>query len=689
MISEEIIQQSEARLDFNPEQRSEELKGKNPLIATTPAEEVRANLRLAHVMNEAGEAARIEFERIINNSDLMNINYLEKGMMAANAIARISVRGSSGELLGYGTGFMVSENLIMTNNHVLTNKEAARNSQAEFNYQFDKSGRPLASHLFGLRPNDFFYTNVDLDFTLVAVEKKSQSGQVSLSRFGFLKLNPTIGKVSEGEYLTIIQHPSGQVKQIAIRENQLLKIAENHLWYKTDTAPGSSGSPVFNDLWQMVALHHSGVPEKNAQGQILAINGQVWMAAMGEDKIKWIANEGVRVSRILDNVTRNSGNSPFIKSMLAESALPSNDTSGGDMNEAPDLTGNASPSVANPPIQVGSTGTGAISITLPLTITVGLGVPGAAQSAAGGGGVIAPAPPPVEPPDIEAVSIDPDYSNRQGYNANFLGTGTKRVTLPQLSAAMKAKAAENSEATGADKTLIPYHHFTIVMNKERKLAFYTAVNIDGKKHFSIKRETDRWIMDPRLDDGFQAGEAIYKNNPLDRGHLVRRLDPAWGSSQTLAKFANDDTFHFTNCSPQHQDFNQGQTLWAGLEDYILNNAKAEDLKVTVFTGPVFANNDRQYRGIKLPKQFWKVVTMVKKDTGKLSATAYLLSQASLISNLEAEVFSYGAYRTFQVRVKKIEDLSGLKFGNLATSDPLNLHEAEVTREVNSFEDIAF
>jgi endonuclease G len=68
--------------------------------------------------------------------------------------------------------------------------------------------------------------------------------------------------VSPGEYLTIIQHPSGGDKQIALRENQLLKIDTHTLWYRTDTSPGSSGSPVFNDVWQVVALHHSGVPKK-------------------------------------------------------------------------------------------------------------------------------------------------------------------------------------------------------------------------------------------------------------------------------------------------------------------------------------------------------------------------------------------------------------------------------------------
>jgi endonuclease G len=38
---------------------------------------------------------------------------------------------------------------------------------------------------------------------------------------------------------------------------------------------------------------------------------------------------------------------------------------------------------------------------------------------------------------------------------------------------------------------------------------------------------------------------------------------------------HDDTFHFTNCCPQHERFNQGKNLWAGLEDYLLNRAADE------------------------------------------------------------------------------------------------------------------
>jgi endonuclease G, mitochondrial len=237
---------------------------------------------------------------------------------------------------------------------------------------------------------------------------------------------------------------------------------------------------------------------------------------------------------------------------------------------------------------------------------------------------------------------------------------------------MKTKAAVNQEAaSGADKFVLPYHHYSVVMNKERRLAYFTAVNIDGTIFYNINRETDKWIFDPRLDQDEQTGNDVYKNNPLDRGHLVRRLDPAWGNSQALAKVANDDTFHYTNSTPQHHDFNAGQSLWAGLEDYILKNADVRDFKVSVFTGPIFSDEDDQYRDIQLPRQYWKVVAMVKDD-GKLSATAYLLSQAKLLQNIGEEAvgtFSYGAYRTFQVPVKRIEKLTGLDFGQLRNFDP--------------------
>jgi endonuclease G len=160
---------------------------------------------------------------------------------------------------------------------------------------------------------------------------------------------------------------------------------------------------------------------------------------------------------------------------------------------------------------------------------------------------------------------------------------------------------------------------------------------------------------------------LYARNELDRGHLVRRLDPVWGDTLDAARLADIDTFHLTNCSPQHAGFNRNKTLWAGLEDYVLKNTDVHDLRVSVFTGPIFDPADPIYRGVRLPRSFWKVVAMVR-STGEMSATGYLLSQAGLLPDLRA--FDFGRYGTFQVRVAHIAELSRLRFGRLPRHDPL-------------------
>jgi len=287
------------------------------------------------------------------------------------------------------------------------------------------------------------------------------------------------------------------------------------------------------------------------------------------------------------------------------------------------------------------------------------------------------------------IQIDPNYPDRKGYDPAFLGTAEHAVPLPTLPEELAAQAATNTMAASDPPYVLPYHHFSVVLNKERKLAFFTAVNIDGSLAQETKRANDRWFFDPRVPKEEQTGDDVYAKNDLDLGHLVRRLDPTWGETPETAKLANDDTFHYTNCTPQHKDFNRNKTRWAGIEDYVLKHADNLHFKVSVFTGPVLAADDDTYRDVKLPRQFWKVVVMVKKD-GKLSATAYLLSQEELITGLRAPVpadFSYGAYRTYQVPVTRIQDLTRISFGTLPASDPFVQRDIRGTpRELDRDED---
>jgi endonuclease G, mitochondrial len=260
---------------------------------------------------------------------------------------------------------------------------------------------------------------------------------------------------------------------------------------------------------------------------------------------------------------------------------------------------------------------------------------------------------------LERVEIDKNYVNRQGYQADFLGAS---VSLPVLNLDQIKNAAKNIAAVaGQDNTVLHYHHFSIVMNRRRQLAYYTAVNIDGAMSKNPERKGDKWYFDPRIAESEQIGGDLYARNQLDRGHLVRRLDPAWGDNKE-ALWANNDTFHFTNCSPQHARFNQNSATWQGIENYLLHQLAQEGRRrLNIFTGPVLTEVDPIYRGVRLPLHFWKIA--VYNDTNaNLVAAAYLLSQEDLVKNVEGlEAFKPN---TFQVKVDEIMERTELDFSHL-------------------------
>ena len=256
--------------------------------------------------------------------------------------------------------------------------------------------------------------------------------------------------------------------------------------------------------------------------------------------------------------------------------------------------------------------------------------------------------------ELAEMSLD-QFEDKHGYEPTFLGV---TVPLPQVAAPFENDLVPLLDGSGSE---LKYEHFSVVMNKARRLAHFTAVNIDGSLLQRPPRDRDVWYFDPRIGREYQTGPDLYADNELDRGHLVRRLDPVWG---TQALQAQEDTFHFTNCAPQHAKLNRD--TWLGLEDYILSNSAVDKLKVTAFTGPVFRQDDMLYRDTyRIPAEFWKVVVVVKDD-GQLSATAYLLTQRDLLGTLEV----FGAYKTYQVPVSQIEALAGLSFGDLSSHDPL-------------------
>lgn len=628
------------------------------------------------------EIDNLLFERVIGTTrDFLSIEFLERGFQANRCVGRI-VRRLDGGRMSFGTGFLVSPHLLMTNWHVLKSSEQAAVSAVELDFQLDRFGAPLTIRRFQLDPAVFFLNDKDLDFALVAIKDSASNGL--LKDRGWCPLIVEEGKITVGNCVNIIQHPRGEMKQIVIRENELVDILERVLHYQGDTEPGSSGSPVFNDQWEVVGLHHSSIPKTDADGRYLDIHGGRWKKGDDPNLLAWVSNEGIRVSRLVNFISQATVRNHEKK--LWEEFLEAKEPPRPVVGPAPEHPEEAGrePKPRNPAVFLPEVRNmkdpvhpqpGAVTLTIPLHITVTLGTP---VQPADAQAQVCDAKPSED--FLEAIEPDQDYDNRPGYQTEFLGFS---VPMPKLRSSIAGKAVEVSNGSGSGKNELKYHHYSVILNRERRLAFVAAVNFDAGASVRHRREgKDRWFRDPRIPQDFQTNNSHYADNPLDRGHLVRRADAAWGETREEAKLANDDTFHFPNCSPQHAIFNQptlandeGLLLWGNLEEHIAEQARNDNKKLCIFNGPIFRSNDQLHRELRIPQEFWKIVVF-EKENGDRSALAFLLSQKSLIQDLPEEEFEVGPYQPFQVKVRDIEDKTKLDFGKLRELDPLEDEENE-------------
>jgi DNA/RNA endonuclease G (NUC1) len=174
--------------------------------------------------------------------------------------------------------------------------------------------------------------------------------------------------------------------------------------------------------------------------------------------------------------------------------------------------------------------------------------------------------------------------------------------------------------------ILPYHNFSVVMHKERKMALLTAVNYKSSDYYP-PRANDVFILDPRLNSEYQLPNSFYAENDLDKGHLVRPIEPAWGKDAIQAQ---KDAYHLTNITPQHKTLNRKN--WNDLENYILKQI-GSDKNLTILSGPVFSENDIPYRGALIPLLFWKIIAFVNSN-GKPVVTGYMVSQEDLLDEFK-------------------------------------------------------
>lgn len=289
---------------------------------------------------------------------------------------------------------------------------------------------------------------------------------------------------------------------------------------------------------------------------------------------------------------------------------------------------------------------------------------------------------------VRPQEVNLHFEASGGFNTGFL---RKPVAFPEP----EAEAVARDLLVHNAANIFHYTHFSLAMSVERKLAAWVAWNIDGARIRFESRSGIRFRKDPNLPRDAQIGEELYADNPLDRGHIARRAELVWGTPEEADK-ANRDSFFFTNIAPQHARFNQSRQggIWGKLENGIFEEAKVEDLRVSVIAGPVFTDNDPLYRGVALPKSFWKVIYYTEEGNSELQARAYVLTQRDLLNRLE--VLELPDFEVFEVPFEDLSEMTGFKFttSGLARCQPCDSSVTEsvggsAIRRVTSERDILF
>ena len=475
-------------------QAAEEMLGLESIAMRTqrPVLAIRDNVTRLVFIDEAD--SKIWGERLTKARPLLDI--------AIPAVGRIDLMGA--QLEWVGTGWLVAENIIVTNRHVArefaerkgdgfafkTGLREQMGADVDFLEEIDnpkklvfKLVRPL--HIEEPPGPDVAFFEIEM-----------VSGDARLARP--IELATTIGAKQEvatigyPAYDSRIPEPDlmeriyGKVyNKKRLAPGSVTRLEEALLWHNCTTLGGNSGSVVFDlNSGEALGLHF--------RGSFLVTN-----YAVRADVVKRLLAD-VRAGRAI----RRTETTHRPQRPVAQPGRPSilRPTRGGSAN-----------------------------LTIPLTVSISLGFDPVSLGAsvryrmpavpAGG-----------EPAEFiaETEAVASDYRDRRGYNPAFLG---ERLVVDLPAVNRNADDVLNFEFDGTTETQLRYEHFSVVMSRSRRMCFLSACNIDGNQSRKSARVTWKW--DPRIPKAQQIMHECYGNPPkFSRGHMTRREDPGWGSPVT-------------------------------------------------------------------------------------------------------------------------------------------------------------
>lgn len=613
-------------------------------------------------------------ERYVEGNDLLPINYLALGLAKARSVGLISYFDKRDRKTYKATGFLVSRDLLVTNHHVFPAENLAEfqsmfeDCVIQFGFEFGLDGKSQSPVVFDLDPQAFFYTFKELDLAIVSVKSTDRSGSSSLSDQGYLVLNGELGKAGESDFATVIQHAEGKEKQVALRDNEILryKASNTMLFYKSDTELGSSGSPIFNDDWQVIALHSAGVAKKNSDDQYVDKDGNVIPVinkTIDGARVVWECNRGFRVSAIMKHLSTESAASVRQSRFIQDLFSPG-------YSDARDLAYLSRPHHDNSvPASTNERAAGTFSKVAPTTqsvVNIQISIDSAGGLRVAGSPTSTPAATDLE--FEKKFEDEMDFSLCDGYQQDFMGT---RIPMPIPSDELRDFLAFRVDRPSS--FLLKYHHYSTIHHAVRRVPVISAINVMGKHRFKeLTGRNDKWFRDNRIDFDVQLNDDWYKYSGFDKGHLTRREDAEWGDSMEKALVAANMTCSYANAAPQVPALNRAKYgahgLWGLLEQKLLEEGvtlesdKAQ--RICLFAGPIFHPRDPQFKGVQVALSFYKVIVWYDAKA-TLRTTCFVLEQKRLVGDIEFEALRFNeVFVSKQRSLKKIQEATGLQFPSI-------------------------
>ena len=244
---------------------------------------------------------------------------------------------------------------------------------------------------------------------------------------------------------------------------------------------------------------------------------------------------------------------------------------------------------------------------------------------------------------VGIIACDKD----DNYDSNNFATGI--VELPALRNGVNDVFITHSTTFNGQKIT----SFSMEYDKSKKHSRWIAFRFDNQTRLQTATRGNEFIPDPLLGTEYQRVQADFGRRGYDRGHLCAPADRLYDQE------ANDQTFYYTNMSPQRNNFNTG--VWLALEGQVQSwgrSCTASDTLYVVKGGTIDKEEHiKEYiggdRSKPVPKYYY--MALLFKKGGSFKAIAFWMEHTDSKPSKTIKLADY------VLSIDELEEKTGIDF----------------------------